>query len=337
MTRRRQRRRSRSDLIGGLTTLGAAAGVWAAASRQAHTHPAGRPCPHPEQAGACLGHALGTAVTPYIVAGFAGAFLGLLVAVMLTLLLRAIRLPRSSRATKNRRGRWFASHTVAVASHREAPVSASAVQTGAGATGRSAASRLVAPLTKPELHEMRLKVRKSVLEAMRQLHGGGERSDILARALAIGGFTERELQAPAAARHRNKHQRQIDHDLSWALTDLKRDGLATNPARGTWKLTDAALVEPELPIAEEATGHRLVELRAMPYDDYLRTPEWKMTRAAALVRADHQCAMDPSHTGILEVHHRHYERRGAELPSDLIVLCRACHQVHHRTTGQRGP
>jgi hypothetical protein len=115
MTRRRQRRRSRTDLVGGLVTLGAAVGVWDAASRQAHTHAPARPCPHPEQAGACLGHALGTAAAPYIVWGLAGAFLGLLVAAMLTLLRRAVRTPESSRASKGRRGVRVASHTETVA------------------------------------------------------------------------------------------------------------------------------------------------------------------------------------------------------------------------------
>jgi len=181
---------------------------------------------------------------------------------------------------------------------------------------------------------MRLKVRKSVLAAMRELNGAGDRHDILSRARSIGGFTERELQAPPPARHRNKYQGQVDHDLAWALTELKRDGLATNPGRGIWRLTDAALVEPEFPIAEDVIPQRLGELRAMPYDEYLRTPEWKQTRAAALVRADQQCAMDPSHAGPLDVHHRSYERRGAELPSDLIVLCHACHQLHHNQRGR---
>jgi hypothetical protein len=191
-------------------------------------------------------------------------------------------------------------------------------------------------LTKPELHALRLKIRQSVLAAMRDLNGGGDRDDILSRARSIGGFTTRELEAPAPLRHRNRHSRQIDHDLSWALTDLKRDGLAANPARGIWTLTEAALVEPESPLAEEVVPDRLAELRAMPYDDYLRTPEWKQTRAIALVRADHRCALDPKHTGQLDVHHRYYERRGAELPSDLIVLCHACHQLHHGQNGRSG-
>jgi len=176
---------------------------------------------------------------------------------------------------------------------------------------------------------MRVGVRRSVIAAMRELDGGGDRQQILARARLIGGFTARELQAPAAARNRRKHQHQIDHDLDWSLTDLKRDGLATNPRRGIWQLTDAALVQTEQPLADQVSVSRLDELRAMPYDEYLRTPEWRHTRAAALVRADHQCAMNPAHIGPLEVHHRSYERRGAELPSDLIVLCRTCHRVHH--------
>lgn len=171
---------------------------------------------------------------------------------------------------------------------------------------------------------------------MRELNGRGDRDDILARARSIGGFTTRELEAPSPARYRNKHPHQIDHDLSWALTDLKRDGLVTNPARGIWTLTDAALKKQEIPLLEGLLPERIAELRAMPYDDYLRTPEWRQTRAAALIRADHRCALEPNHTGTLDVHHRYYERRGAELPSDVIVLCHACHRLHHGQNGRSG-
>jgi len=31
----------------------------------------------------------------------------------------------------------------------------------------------------------------------------------------------------------------------------------------------------------------------------------------------------------LEVHHRTYERVGAERPADVIALCKACHEKHH--------
>lgn len=70
------------------------------------------------------------------------------------------------------------------------------------------------------------------------------------------------------------------------------------------------------------------ELRTMPYVDYLKTDYWQRTRQAALIRCDHKCMVCGSKTS-LEVHHNTYERRGQELPTDLIVLCRACHQTFH--------
>jgi hypothetical protein len=90
----------------------------------------------------------------------------------------------------------------------------------------------VPALTKPELHAMRLKVRMGLLAAMHEMNRGGDRDDILSRVRSIGGFTSRELEAPSPPRYRNKHPLQVDHDLSWGLTDLKRDGLVTNPGRG---------------------------------------------------------------------------------------------------------
>lgn len=73
-------------------------------------------------------------------------------------------------------------------------------------------------------------------------------------------------------------------------------------------------------------------LRTMPYADYLQTGHWQRTRAAALERAGHRCQLcnRPQH---LNVHHRTYERRGAERDDDLIVLCRGCHETFHRHRG----
>lgn len=313
-------------------TVGAALGIWVAARHRAHTHALARPCFAHEQAGACVGHAIGAAVTPYIAAGFAGAAIGLVVAVLLKVLRRSVSGARPPGL--RRRGRVRRARPAQRGGPRAARRGSSLIT-----AARDVPPATTAPaveLSTTELHAMRLKVRRSVLAAMRELNGGGDRQQILARARAIGGFTARELRAPTPARHRKKHQHQIDHDLDWVLTDLKRDGLATNPRRGIWQLTDAALVQTEAPLADEASASRLDELRAMPYDDYLRTPEWRHTRAAALVRADHQCAMNATHTGPLEVHHRSYERRGAERPSDLIVLCRTCHQVHHAHNNNSG-
>jgi 5-methylcytosine-specific restriction endonuclease McrA len=73
----------------------------------------------------------------------------------------------------------------------------------------------------------------------------------------------------------------------------------------------------------------------MSYSDYLRTPEWQRTRAAALTIAGYRCALDATHTDGLEVHHNTYERLGAELAGDLVVLCRSCHARHHLADRRR--
>lgn len=178
-------------------------------------------------------------------------------------------------------------------------------------------------LEREERQELRRKARAATLAALQALGGVGRREAIHDWALDHGGFSPRELTAPGP--HPDKHPRLVDHELSWALTNLKRDGLVENPSRSVWRLPDApvAAVDPK----------RLAELRALPYPLYLRTPEWKRTRLAALRRAGRCCSLDVSHTDGLEVHHRTYERLGAELESDVIVLCHACHQLHHRMYG----
>lgn len=69
-------------------------------------------------------------------------------------------------------------------------------------------------------------------------------------------------------------------------------------------------------------------LCSLPYADYLQTEHWQKTRTEALERALHCCQVCNSPTQ-LNVHHRTYERRGNELPEDLIVLCQSCHQLFH--------
>jgi 5-methylcytosine-specific restriction endonuclease McrA len=64
------------------------------------------------------------------------------------------------------------------------------------------------------------------------------------------------------------------------------------------------------------------------YTAYMQSPAWQARRRAALNAAGwccEQCGM-PRELVRLQVHHRTYERLGAELPSDLQVLCRPCHE-----------
>jgi hypothetical protein len=83
-----------------------------------------------------------------------------------------------------------------------------------------------------------------------------------------------------------------------------------------WKTPDGRWAGPADPVT-------------MPYQKYLLTRGWAKKRRQALKRAGRRCQVCNAGSG-LDVHHRTYERRGAELPGDLTVLCRACHDVFHK-------
>jgi hypothetical protein len=189
-------------------------------------------------------------------------------------------------------------------------------------------------LDERERRELRRKARAATLESLRALGGEAHRDTIRERALADGGFTPRELAAAAPAPAAANYACLVEHQLSWALTNLKRDGLVENPSRGVWRLTGAALETPTRAASAAVHSGRQRELEAMSYREYLRTPEWRRTRAAALERAGYCCALDVTHTEDLEVHHRTYERLGRELAIDLVVLCRPCHRLHHDVFGR---
>lgn len=79
----------------------------------------------------------------------------------------------------------------------------------------------------------------------------------------------------------------------------------------------------------EAGKVRLEELRFMPYQEYLQTPEWQERRKKAMKKAGFRCQVCNAYGVRLNVHHRTYERRGNEYDSDLITLCETCHQTFH--------
>jgi hypothetical protein len=189
-------------------------------------------------------------------------------------------------------------------------------------------------LDKSEQRELRRRVQAATLAALQALGGEARREAIISRAMADGGFTPRELAAATPERATTQYPRLVEYKLSFALTDLKYDGLLENPEKSVWRLAGAALETPVVATTEHVDETRLAELQAMNYTDYLRTPEWRRTRAAALLRAGYCCSLDITHTGDLDVHHRTYERLGAELTSDLAVLCRSCHQLHHKAYGR---
>lgn len=83
------------------------------------------------------------------------------------------------------------------------------------------------------------------------------------------------------------------------------------------------------------------------YEQYLRSPEWRERRSAALKRSGGKCQdclaerkMRGVASGYLvwpaqEVHHLTYERVGDELPEDLVALCGRHHRARHGVDPQR--
>lgn len=63
------------------------------------------------------------------------------------------------------------------------------------------------------------------------------------------------------------------------------------------------------------------------YQNYLKSEHWQKQRKEALLCALYRCQVCNTDALPLEVHHRTYERLGAELPSDLFVLCEQCHDL----------
>jgi len=82
-------------------------------------------------------------------------------------------------------------------------------------------------------------------------------------------------------------------------------------------------------MSRTTANDRLAELRAMTYSDYLQTPEWRQRRTVAVDWARGACQLCNSGKKPLHVHHRTYDRLGAELPADLVVLCADCHAKFH--------
>lgn len=76
-------------------------------------------------------------------------------------------------------------------------------------------------------------------------------------------------------------------------------------------------------------------LREMPYEEYLRSPWWRLRRHARLKQADGKCERCGKVISIADVHHVHYDRKGEERDRDLEVLCRDCHGKLHFDESRR--
>lgn len=63
------------------------------------------------------------------------------------------------------------------------------------------------------------------------------------------------------------------------------------------------------------------------YDKYIKSAQWRNISDLMKKLAGHRCANCRQVSATLEVHHLTYERFGSERMSDLVVLCKPCHEV----------
>ena len=61
-------------------------------------------------------------------------------------------------------------------------------------------------------------------------------------------------------------------------------------------------------------------------ETYLESPNWKKKRKRVLDRDNNLCVCGERAT---YVHHKTYQNLGAELLSDLVALCKNCHDGYH--------
>lgn len=70
---------------------------------------------------------------------------------------------------------------------------------------------------------------------------------------------------------------------------------------------------------------------------YLRGDHWKKLRERILERARYCCEDCGKKVVPIDVHHLTYVRKGAELESDLVAVCRPCHDIRHARNGYLSP
>lgn len=87
-----------------------------------------------------------------------------------------------------------------------------------------------------------------------------------------------------------------------------------------------ALRESFGPVWRSQTDFRFDVWRSL-YESYLLSWEWKKARRKALERTGNRC--EECGDAAAHVHHKTYERIGAEADADLSPLCARCHEEHH--------
>jgi hypothetical protein len=82
------------------------------------------------------------------------------------------------------------------------------------------------------------------------------------------------------------------------------------------------------PTIPPSANDKAREIGFYSYQDYLtRSPHWHMLKRQYSKVPCYCC--NEWYGFKLDLHHRSYERLGAELPSDLVKLCKFCHTYGH--------
>ena len=82
---------------------------------------------------------------------------------------------------------------------------------------------------------------------------------------------------------------------------------------------------------EQKEKEKIIQLKTLPYEEYLQTEYWNTLRKLVLKKAKYKCKLCNNTQEKLNVHHKTYEHRGEEwkYQDDLIVLCQSCHKKFH--------
>lgn len=75
------------------------------------------------------------------------------------------------------------------------------------------------------------------------------------------------------------------------------------------------------------------EQRKVDYKKYLKSTEWKTFKNGVIKMRGNKCEKCGKMNVVLDGHHLTYARFGNEQPSDIMLLCRPCHDNVHSAPG----
>ncbi len=86
----------------------------------------------------------------------------------------------------------------------------------------------------------------------------------------------------------------------------------------------------ETKMVKRTNRYSLRKEAGIDYYEYIKSKAWREKAEEAKARAGNRCQVcNRSRAEVqLDAHHRTYERLGNELPEDITILCRECHQLY---------